>query len=141
MRYLLLAALIFSYASAQPPGPPGPPGPTGPAGKPSGPTTTSSAPGGAANLSLPHVVGKLKGFSPTRFTIQREMGAGGPTANMDFRADAKTVLSEGLKSGDRAVVVYEMNPKGEGYRALAAIRCPEGSNPETLLKSLPKLKP
>ena len=68
------------------------------------------------------------------------MGQGGPTANMDFHADAKSILTPGLKSGDKAVVVYEMNPKGEGYRALAVIRCPEGSSPQQLIKQLPRLK-
>jgi hypothetical protein len=46
-------------------------------------------------------------------------------------------LTPGLKSGERALVVYEMNSKGEGYRALAVVGCPKGSNPEDLIKKLP----
>lgn len=130
-RCLLLGTVLtVCVAQAQPgPRPPGPgPGPA------SNPTTSP-----ASSVSLPHVVGTLSSFGTTRITVQREMGSGGPTANMDFRVDTSSVVSQGLKSRDRVLVVYEM-AKGEGYRAIAVVRCPEGTDPQTLMKSLPKPK-
>jgi|JI10StandDraft_1071094.scaffolds.fasta_scaffold1080365_2 hypothetical protein len=126
MKILVCTLLLTTWALAQPPGPPGLP----PAGK----APTSS------NLSLPHVVGTLSNYSSGRFTVQREMGAGGPTANMDFRAEPGSFQAPGLKSGSRVVVVYQMNPKGEGYQALAVVACPQGTDPTALIKGMPKLK-
>jgi len=130
MKMLICAILLTGWALAQPPGPPGLPAAAN--GKQNG--------AGAANLSLPHVVGTLSNYSPTRFTIRREMGAGGPTANMDFRAEPTAFLAPGLKSGQRVVVVYQMNPKGEGYQALAVAAFPQGSDPTALIQGMPKLK-
>lgn len=89
---------------------------------------------------MPHVVGTLSGFSATRFTVRREVGAGGPTANMDFRVAPGAFLGPGLKSGTRAVVVYRMNPKGEGYQALGAVALPQGSDPKAAIQGMPRLK-
>lgn len=135
MKTLSMVLLLGGLALAQPPGPPGPP----PGGGPNIPTGASSG-GGAANLSFPHVVGKLSGYSPNRFTIQRELSSGGPTANMDFRVATGAFLAPGLKSGDRAIVVYQMNPNGEGYQALGVIGFPTGSDPTAAIKGMPKLK-
>lgn len=134
MRILLCTLLLSTLALAQPPGPPGPA--AGGSGKIPGPSSGE----GAANLSLPHVVGKLSNYSPSRFTVQREMGAGGPTANMDFRAEPNAFQTPGLKSGARVVVVYQMNPKGEGYQALGVVAFPQGADPTSLIKGMPKLK-
>ena len=136
MKTLLSFLFLGGLALAQPPGPPGPP----PGNTPKIPASTGNSSGGAANLSLPHVVGTLSGYSPTRFTIQREMGAGGPTPNMDFHVAPGAFLAPGLKSGTRAVVVYQMNPKGEGYQALGVVGFPQGSDPTTAIKGMPKLK-
>lgn len=133
MKIFLFSVLFTGLALAQPPGPPGPP--PGPSGKAAGQSGE-----GAANLSLPHVVGKLSNYSPGRFTVQREMGSGGPTANMDFRAEASAFQTPGLKSGNRVVVVYQMNPKGEGYQALGVVAFPQGNDPTALIKGMPKLK-
>lgn len=136
MQRVIAFFLLGGLALAQPPGPPGPP--PGRANKIATPKTQGD--GGAANLSLPHVVGKLSNYSPTRFTVQREMGAGGPTANMDFYVAPGAFLAPGLKSGERAVVVYQMNPKGEGYQALGVVGFPQGSDPSAAIKAMPKLK-
>jgi hypothetical protein len=139
MKTLSLVLLLGGLALAQPPGPPGPPPGGGPSGGPNIPTGASSG-GGAANLSFPHVVGTLSGYSPTRFTIQREMGSGGPTANMDFSVAPGAFIAPGLKSGTRAIVVYQMNPKGEGYQALGVVGFPSGTDPTAAIKGMPKLK-
>ncbi len=129
-RTVACGLLLTGLALGQPGGPPGPPGPPGPTG--SG--------GAASNLSLPHVVGTLSNFSPTRFTVKREMGEGGPTANMDFRMQPSAFQGPGLKSGSRVVVVYQMNSKGGGYEALAVVGFPQGTDPTSLIKGMPKLK-
>jgi len=133
MKILLYTLMLTSLALAQPPGPPGPA--AGGNVKPPGQSGE-----GAANLSLPHVVGTLSNYSPSRFTVQREMGANGPTANMDFRAEANAFQTPGLKSGTRVLVVYQMNPKGEGYQALGVVAFPQGADPTSLIKGMPKLK-
>lgn len=135
-RTLLFGFLLSGMVLAQPGGPPGPPGPGGP-----GPARVPGNGGGAAsNLSLPHVVGTLSNFSATRFTVKREMGENGPTANMDFRMEPTSFQSPGLKSGNRVVVVYQMNPKGEGYQALGVVAFPQGTDPSSLIKGMPRLK-
>ena len=134
-RTLACGFLLTGLALCQPGGPPGPPGPPGPA-----PGGNSKSGGAVSNLSLPHVVGTLSNFSPTRFTVKREMGEGGPTANMDFRMQPTAFQGPGLKSGSRVVVVYQMNPKGEGYQALAVVGFPQGKDPTSLIKGMPKLK-
>lgn len=57
---------------------------------------------------------------------------------MDFRVDKASLVSQGLKSKDRVLVVYDVGGKGDGYRATAVLRCPQGTDPQELIKSIPK---
>lgn len=136
---LAFGFLITGLALGQPGGPPGPPRQPGPARR-SNATLPSNSGGAVSNLSLPHVVGTLSNFLPTRFTVKREMGEGGPTANMDFRMQPSAFQGPGLKSGSRVVVVYQMNSQGGGYEALAVVGFPQGNDPSSLIQGMPKLK-
>ncbi len=123
MRYLLVILLVTALAWAQP-GPPRP-GPAGP-----GPRTTTSA---GPTSPIPFVVGTLSFVSSSRLTVNPDATAG-VGAQMDFKTDATTFQSPKLSSGDRVVIAYA------GDKATAVLRCPKGSDPQELLKSVPKRK-
>lgn len=130
---MLVALATTAWAQ---PGPPRPHAPGRPPVVP-GRTAPNPAPSGSpSGVSVPHVVGNLSYYSPTRCTVQRETGNGGPTANMDFHMDAKAFQTPGLKNHERVVVVYQMDTKAGGYQALAVVRCPQGGNPQDILKNL-----
>lgn len=72
------------------------------------------------------------------FISAQKEGQGGPlNARMEFRVDDKTILSKGLKSRDRVLILYQNAANGRGYLATAVLRFPTGTDPQELMKSLP----
>ena len=116
MRYILTFLLIATVAWAQPGLPPGPKGPAT--------TTTTSQP----SSPVPFLVGTLTFVSSSRLTVKSEATPG----SMDFKTDPTTFQPARLSSGDRVVVAYT------GEKATAVLKCPQGSNPQELLKTVPK---
>jgi hypothetical protein len=86
---------------------------------------------------VPYKVAVLDFFGSSQFTVKPE-GDGDLAPRMEFKFDSKTVVSRGVQSGDRVLVVYQPDPKGEGYHAKALLRCPVGTDPKELIKTLPK---
>lgn len=126
---LLLAAVVLAFlataAMAQPPGPP--PGP--PRGSGSGST---AAPQGTPQ----YVVGTVYFLSSSKITVNRQpTGSAQPETQMDFTLDDKSRVAAGLQSQDRVVVVYEVAGGTNLYRAVLAAKCPEGANPEEVIRN------
>lgn len=123
--FVLVLLLIAAEAPAQP-GPPGPPGPR------RGAAAEGSAPTGAPQ----YVVGTVDYLSSTKLTVKRQpTSSGQPVTNMDFTVDEKSRVTQGIQSQDRVVVVYEVSGGTTLYRAVMAVKCPAGSNPEDVIKA------
>jgi hypothetical protein len=87
---------------------------------------------------VPYVLATLDFLGDSSFTVKREGGDGDLAPRMDFKRDPSTVVSRQLETGDRVLVVYQSDSRGEGYHAKALLRCPVGTDPKELLKTLPK---
>ena len=74
------------------------------------------------------MVGTATFVSSSRVTVKSEATPG----SMDFKTDPTTFQPARINSGDRVVVAYS------GDKATAILRCPNGSNPQELLKSVPR---
>jgi len=122
MKYLLPLLLVTAIAWAQPGGPP-------PGGGPGSRTTTTTST--APTSPVPFVVGTLSFVSSSRLTVKPEATAGVGAA-MDFKTDPTTFQNGKLTSGARVVIAYS------GDKATAVLLCPKGSDPNELLKTVPR---
>jgi hypothetical protein len=98
-------------------------------------------PGAGPEAALPpHFIGTLTALRSTTISAKKEKQEGPLSPRMEFRRDDETIVSKGLKNKDRVFILYENAAHGRGYRAIAVLRFPTGTDPEELLKSLPSNK-